>query len=170
MGQPSPYNGFTNKLTNYMEKEFRIWSKSANRMFVSNDSVPDDQNHETLVFLTLDGEPRVVNAEKLRCGEGQSLGMRGWSDAPWQLDKEVEVMQFTGLKDKNGKKIYKGDIVKLQEGLAEIFSEKDVGVVSFVNGGFYVGETFIGHLTDTEYILRGEVIGNKFENPELLPS
>mgnify|MGYP001248586776 CR=1 FL=1 len=71
------------------------------------------------------------------------------------------LMQYTGLKDKNGKEIYEGDIV--------IVGQKETPAeVIFENGCFY---TPIGI---SRYRLGGwnkeslEVIGNIFENPELL--
>ena len=77
-----------------------------------------------------------------------------------------EIMQYTGLKDKNGKEIFEGDIL--------LYLRKSKRIVSYKNGAFirYYGnyneyllyDSFIedGYLTDYE------VIGNIYENPELL--
>ena len=64
-----------------------------------------------------------------------------------------EVMQFTGLHDKNGKEIYEGDIVQY-----DLYTDKIV----FKHGGFQ-GERLI--MTNWAAC---EVIGNIYENPELL--
>jgi len=76
------------------------------------------------------------------------------------------LQQFTGLKDQNGKDIYEGDILNLNLRFPEN------GVVSFNNGGFiYTGKNMKG--TYLGIVISGfgeklEVVGNIFENPELL--
>jgi uncharacterized phage protein (TIGR01671 family) len=75
----------------------------------------------------------------------------------------IELMQFTGLKDKNGKEIYEGDVVRDSQG--------DCGVITYraeANLAEYYIATDDGggwYMWDSEPI---EIIGNVFENPELI--
>lgn len=81
---------------------------------------------------------------------------------------EVELMQYTGLKDKNGKEIYEGDVV----GWVEHPQVREV--VSFEGASFRitkVGTKDYIHLDEAAAFHGGEcleIIGNIYENPELL--
>lgn len=85
---------------------------------------------------------------------------------------EIELMQFTGLKDKNGKEIYEGDIVKFPEFNGDIY----VTPVVWDNSCACFGVSFTGkYPTSFDYLeefyteLKNiEVVGNIWENPGLL--
>ncbi len=111
-----------------------------------------------------------------------SLGDLGsWFEAHsgkygFNKDGDSIIMQYTGLKDKkrtaefpNGQEIYEGDIVKLT-------TEEDCwnSVVVYQYGGFDIQwpsdmyETGCDEFQANMAELMGEVIGNIYENPELL--
>ena len=77
---------------------------------------------------------------------------------------EYVVMQYTGLKDKNGKEIYEGDIL----------SHPDDGTFFFKFDGCELYPSWIGEdycddsMRDLWRSCKFEIIGNVFENPELL--
>lgn len=78
--------------------------------------------------------------------------------------EDTVFMQFTGLLDKNGKEIYEGDIIKFPDGIA---------VVNFNEGSFVLEgvESFYKisiRYNFTYHIKSCEVVGNIYENPELL--
>ncbi len=93
----------------------------------------------------------------------------------WQRDSEdmdwptnLELMQYTGLKDKNGKEIYEGDIVKYVYILDGNDNTK-VEQVIFTRGKFTTRPDeceCINSIAEENV----EIIGNIYENPSLLPN
>jgi len=82
--------------------------------------------------------------------------------------ENFELMQYTGLKDKYGKEIYEGDIVtEIYEGDI-IFRPNEVGRIEFSEDGSFLIR-FPHHLARLNATWKPiEVIGNIYENPELL--
>ena len=81
-------------------------------------------------------------------------------------DENIILMQSTGLKDKNGKEVFVGDIIKCTRGcLHEVYIEKEYG-------GTYIGGMPAVYLKDLRegyaWTEHEEILGNIYENPELL--
>ncbi len=89
--------------------------------------------------------------------------------------EDLELMQSTGLKDKNGKEIFEGDIVRTTRFLGRADEiggfyeyEKDyVGVVKVLEGSWVIDTGIVAVRLWSE-IDESEVLGNIYENPELL--
>ena len=81
------------------------------------------------------------------------------------IDPET-ICQYTGLKDKNGNRIWENDIARIDNSMDE-----GVGNIEFYGGMWYVDGEPSNRLYDiVEYddAAEVEVIGNIFDNPELL--
>lgn len=93
------------------------------------------------------------------------------SFADWNMPRTmhaVEVIadtvgQYTGLTDRNGNKIFEGDIVNI------LTENEEIGIIVYEDGGFIVRADkfsidFINNINGTDV----EVIGNKYDNPKLM--
>lgn len=134
---------------NQRKIKFRAWDKEK-KEWITNFQV----SHDGLIRWL---KPDPKNFDKL---EWQSV-----------VGHDIELMQYTGLKDKNDKEIYEGDILAGRE----VHRDNFYCVVDFSSGAFR-GYTIPGRnhyrplsnmMTDegAEY---NEIIGNIWENPKLL--
>jgi uncharacterized phage protein (TIGR01671 family) len=131
------------------EIKFRAWDAMNKRMFIPKYLVVDETTgcHEPADLGTSKG--RVYDTDDYLDG-----GLYTENNGHWLL------MQFTGLKDKNGVEIYEGDIVRVW---VDEFRKAPM-VVSWDTEGL---SWSIGGLMGADYDVF-LVIGNICENPELL--
>ncbi len=145
------------------EVKFRIWDKTSNRMLYQDD----------FERVELDTKNKMVSLVRSETIESSYV-------LDYEDGIEAEIMQYTGLKDKSGKEIYEGDIVKLiplnSERLKELgrkwYEHLKVEWGAYSDGEYVTNvETWmIGINPLSEELLDEtvEVIGNIYENPELL--
>lgn len=121
-----------------MIPKFRAWDKKLKKMF----EVSYIDFDTKLIGLNIDLEIIIFDFE------------------------DIILMQSTGLKDKNGKEVFLGDIIKCTRGCPhEVYLEKEYG-------GKYIGGMpavyLKGLLSGYAWTGAEEILGNIYENPELL--
>ena len=122
-----------------MKLKFRAWLKKEQKM---DNEIDHISWLEDELYCIGDGITYMVSAE------------------------DLVLMQSTGLRDKNGKEVFVGDIIKCTRGcLHEVYIEKEYG-------GTYFGGMPAVYLKDLRegyaWTEHEEIIGNIYENPELL--
>ncbi|MDU4726368.1 YopX family protein [Clostridium sp.] len=132
-------------------RKFRVWDRDYKSMHIVGDF-----HHDSLEI----DEDNNIYYLNLQCME----------TSPYKrVDPEhcaYRLMEYTGLKDKNGKEIYEGDIIK--------YSHKAVGEIKRevrykygmygIEGRYEGGQIPFANILGSER----EVVGNIYENPELL--
>lgn len=114
----------------------------------------------------LDGKMRY-NVDALSTGKSSEDGtcvagiIQG--DGTTQPDIRAALMQFTGLKDKNGKEIYEGDVVR-----EDNFEKLGPQQIVWFGGVFWLDNNHVLISDHEDDPVRCEIIGNVHENPELL--
>ena len=100
------------------------------------------------------------NYEYIRYTEDGNLFNENYKTAEF---KDIELLQFSGAKDKAGQELYEADVIKFNDGIDDIY-----GLISYddEDGTYRVSyENITEHLSDLEGDF--EIIGNIFENPYL---
>ena len=109
---------------------------------------------------------------KFRAWETISQSMMSWKELLPELSrilastkqKNVILMQYTGVKDRKGKEIYEGDILKL---IKSPYAGR-LHVVEFFEGAFCLCDVMDTRLHFNLAQWPGEIIGHIHDNPELL--
>ena len=86
------------------------------------------------------------------------------------VGENIILLQFIGIYDMNSREIYEGDIVKMHENWLPLGWGKDVAVVTY-NSELCGFDPYATYDCDCGVYLNGnntEVIGNVYENPELM--
>lgn len=120
----------------------------------NEDGLPDEE-----IIVENMEECTCVMTESVNCCEGECIQ---FEDA-----KVIGRLQYTGLKDKYGKEIYEGDIVYFKYYYT---FHGYPAIVKYINGGFKTQITKKGTISffENSDAKKCKIIGNKFENPELL--
>ena len=90
--------------------KFRTWDKKNRKMYEERD-----------LIMTPSGQVWVDAINEYKDGKFD----KATRNLEWGYDVSIELMQFTGLLDKNGKEIYEGDVVSY------IYGKNAIGVVTF---------------------------------------
>lgn len=126
------------------EIKFRAWDTKRNRWYAS-------------AFGPFDWEYEDTDWNG---GEKPSFTQTRYPDG-------IELMQYTGLKDRNGKEVYEGDIISSHfEKTNQYEAYTEVGVVNITPYRTEIEDRKHGKYNS--FYSHSEVIGNIYENPELL--
>ena len=139
------------------EIKFRVWNK-------------DTHNWHNILTLAGKNPMNPANGIDAWLKPGVNLGN-------YANNENYVITQSTGLKDKDKREIYEGDIIKVPEN--PIFEMSNLptyscGVVTWIREGFEICQKMVGATRLSQYVMcdccpvKIEVIGNIFENPELL--
>ena len=138
-----------------MTPRYRAWIKTEKRMIETDDLLAIDYENEEIVT-------QQVYFEN---------GLPDDRDIYFYDFDEIELMQSTGLFDENGVEIFEGDIVQFED-CYEVsdFLYINTGIIEWCQGGFHVtnrDSVSMEDLLDGD-LLEVTIIGNIYENPELL--
>lgn len=130
-----------------MIPKFRVW-------------LPDPDVERMLRVKAL-----VFEHDKTRCVCGYAYDF-------YLEDEDATIMQSTGLVDKNGKEIFEGDIIRYNIDVVDIKKHPTLGFYTVLDGreGFFGDGMSIDDFEEDakEFSKTAEIIGNIYENPELL--
>lgn len=130
----------------------------------------DGKNFVTEDFYVMDGQAYTLEDDG-GCSDPDCCGGANY----FMQDKKWKLQQFTGLHDKNGKEIYEGDIVAISVNSKEELCDdgSGIGTVVWDEKKFtwtwkYNLEICPWNKNVVEWAEKSLIIGNIYENPELL--
>lgn len=132
-----------------MIPKFRVWLKKKKKMVATDDLINISFEDEEICVQTLYFEEGLIIERDLDY---------------YEFD-EIELMKSTGLKDKNGKEIFEGDILKSSKYITSVFYERGAYCVKFRRTP---NTTVTMNVISFIEKYKTKVIGNIYENPELL--
>jgi len=146
--------------------EFRAWDEKRKIMWY-----PENMQHGNMVESGNCGRLIWCDIEQIAIGANGKIYILDQCnnyEHPENIGENYKPMFYIGIKDRNNRKIYEGDIV------AHAFkfsNESLIGIVryneKFARFQVKSSSNFAGTIL-TESLEMAEVIGNEFENPELL--
>lgn len=164
-------------MSKYRNKKFKVWDKENKEWFK-----PIYEGYNNRIFeilISLKGDLIIRN-------EGFEInGHKGRNIHESCFPNRFELIEYTGLKDKNGKEIYEGDVIKQTYHKTigygdneENFKGYHIGEVVLISSGVCIKKPLMYEAEIDQLVkldgyknvagYRSEVIGNIYENPELL--
>jgi uncharacterized phage protein (TIGR01671 family) len=131
------------------EIKFRAWDNEKKKMY--------------LVYAIDWSDGEIISAHLFDGIEGRKVYPNK------EMGDDIEFMQYTGLKDKNGKDIFEGDFVQAQTPYST--AQPKLVIWDSKRAGFFLKCDFVAYDSKNLYKMSGfkmEVIGNIYENPELV--
>lgn len=138
------------------EIKFRVY---LDKMYYQNEYVEYDTNlagidflNKTVTFAAYTDGEEVDNLQKYSFDENNIL-----------YKKDLKIMQYIGLKDEYGDEIYEGDIVTLHNSRYKVIFNMEQARFVLRDDKFEMEIPFTNNNNE-----RMEIIGNIYENPELI--
>lgn len=132
-----------------MRPKFRVWHKNNKKMIANDDVMNINFKDEEICVQTLYFEEGLISE--------RDLDYYGFD--------EIELMQSTGLKDKNGKEIFEGDIVLVLDSPYTVFYDNEKGSYRLKP---HDDRWNVDYMSNFSHGGNFEVIGNIYENKDIL--